>query len=45
MYIDIDSWIEDVINNDGRGSLLAGYDGEENEVEKNGTTYYIYRNN
>ncbi len=27
----------------GRGALLSGYDGIENEVEVNGDDYYIYR--
>ena len=29
----------------GRGHTIASYDGEENEEEVNGTTYYIYRIN
>jgi hypothetical protein len=44
-YIDEDALIDDVINIDGRGNGLASYDGVENEIEYNGTTYYIYRIN
>lgn len=42
-YIDKDKWIED--NSGERGQNLNGYDGGEEEVEFEGTTYYIYRNN
>jgi len=28
---------------DGRGHTLASYDGQEEEIEVEGTTYYIYR--
>lgn len=42
-YIDEDELIEYVIDLDGRGHGLAGYDGAENEITYNGTTYYIYR--
>ena len=44
-FIDQESFIEDVINSDGRGHSIASYDGEEDEVEYEGTTYYIYRMN
>ena len=43
-YFDEESWKQDARYN-GRGHILAGYDGDENEVEVNGTTYYIYRQN
>lgn len=43
-YFDEDSWKSDVATN-GRGSLLAHYDGTEEEIEYNGTWYYIYRQN
>lgn len=41
-YFDDDRYIEDCLN-DGRGSILAGYDGNEYEETINGTIYYIYR--
>lgn len=44
-FVDQESFIEDVINSDGRGHSIASYDGEEDEVEYEGTTYYIYRMN
>lgn len=44
-YVNEDELIESVINEDGRGNSLAGYDGYENEIEYNGTTYFIYRIN
>lgn len=31
--------------NTGRGQFLSSYDGEENEVNYKGTTFYIYRTN
>lgn len=34
---------KDVIEEYGSGHELAGYDGETNEVEYNGKTYYIFR--
>ena len=40
---DIDEFVEDAINADGRGHFISRYDGRENEVEYKGTTYYIYR--
>jgi len=30
---------------DGRAHFLSSYDGEENEVNVNGNTYYVYRSN
>lgn len=43
--IDIDALCEYIVDNDGVGNSLAGYDGNEWEVEYDGTTYYVYRNN
>ena len=43
-YFDNEGWKKDA-KDDGRGHALATYDGEENEEEVNGTTYYIYRTN
>lgn len=36
---------EEIVEIDGRGVALAGYDHVENESTYNGTTYYIYRLN
>ena len=44
-FIDQESFIEDVIRSDGRGHTISSYDGSEDEVEYEGTTYYIYRMN
>ena len=44
-YINEDELIDGVIASDGRGMGLSGYDGEENEITYDGTTYYIYRTN
>lgn len=41
MITDIDEFIEDAVDADGRGHFLSGYDGEENEEGG----YYIYRIN
>ncbi len=43
--LDIDTIIEQIKLNDGRGGALASYDGVENETEYNGEWYYIYRTN
>ena len=45
MIKDFDHFVDDALRSDGRGHFLAGYDGEENEITFNGTTYYIYRRN
>lgn len=42
IYFDENKYIEDLLVN-GRGELLASYDGAEREQEVNGTTYYIYK--
>ena len=44
-YINRDEFIEGVLDMDGRGHGLAGYDGEESEVQFDGEWYYIYRIN
>jgi hypothetical protein len=41
----IDSLVEAAIAADGRGHFLSSYDGEENEIEYEGESYYIYRVN
>lgn len=45
MIKDIDKFVDDAICEDGRGHFISYYDGKEDEVEVNGTTYYIYRMN
>jgi hypothetical protein len=40
-----DDWVNEVRDGDGRGSIINGYDGSEEEETINGTTYYIYRTN
>lgn len=42
---DLDEFVEDAIQADGRGRFLATYDSEEVEVEINGITFYCYRLN
>ena len=44
-YIDYDGIAEELIDDYGRANELASYDGDENEEEVNGETYYIYRTN
>ena len=41
---DDEAWKRDA-RFDGRGHSLSGYDGNENEAEANGETYFIYRLN
>ena len=41
----LDEMLIDAIDVDGRGHFLAGYDGEENAVDHNGETFYVYRVN
>ena len=42
-YFNIDMYIEDTIDSNSRGELLASYDGAEREQKVNGTTYYLYK--
>jgi len=44
-FIDIDGVIEDVIQQDGYGHILNGYDGSDNEYKVNGTWYHVMRYN
>jgi len=44
-YIDIDGITKDVIQSDGYGHLLNGYDGRQDEYQINGTWYSVMRNN
>ena len=41
----MDSFIEDAISADGRAHFMNSYDGEEDEQDVDGTTYFIYRMN
>lgn len=43
IFIDEKKLIQDLVSEDGRGSLLAGYDGEENSQDYDNETYYIYK--
>jgi len=43
-YFDEEKWKNDA-RMDGRGHIIASYDGCEDEEDVNGTTYYIYRIN
>jgi hypothetical protein len=38
-----DEFVADAISSDGRGHFLAGYDGEEAEIEVDGFDWFIYR--
>jgi len=42
---DFDHFVDDAVLCDGRAHFLSSYDGEENEVNVNGNTYYVYRSN
>lgn len=43
---DVDEFIEDAVEADGRGHFISGYDGEEHEeTDDDGITHYIYRVN
>ena len=41
----MDSFIQDAIETDGRGHFMASYDNNENEVAYNRNIYYVYRRN
>ena len=41
----LDEMLIDAIDVDGRGHFLAGYDGEENAINHNNETFYVYRVN
>lgn len=42
---DIDEFCDDAISSDWRWHFLSWYDWNENEIDINSTTYYLYRNN
>ena len=44
-FVDVSGVAEDVIQADGRGNGLSGYDGDEHEVHFNDEWWYIYRIN
>ena len=44
-YFDYDKFAEDAITIDGRGHIIASYDGYEHEIMFNSTWYFIYRIN
>jgi len=44
-FVDIDGVIEDIINSDGYGNVLNGYDGTDNEYKVNDTWYHVMRYN
>lgn len=44
-YIDKDKFIEEIIETDGFGHILASYDGVENNHRVDGVDYYIFRTN
>lgn len=44
-FTTIEDFAQNAISADGRGHFISSYDGEENEIEYNGTDYYIYRVN
>ena len=41
MIYDVDDFVDDAIDADGRGHFLSGYDGEEHEIGE----YFLYRIN
>jgi hypothetical protein len=45
VFLDEDKMVSDMVSDDGRGNYLSSYDGDENEQEYDGITYYIYRTN
>ena len=44
-FVDVDGVANDVVEADGRGNGLSGYDGDENEVHFDDEWWYIYRIN
>lgn len=45
VFVDEKQVAEDMVSQDGRGHFLSHYDGDENDQEYDGITYYIYRTN
>jgi hypothetical protein len=44
-FVDIDAVCEDVIDSDGYGDILNGYDGKDDEYKVNGEWYHVMRYN
>jgi hypothetical protein len=44
-FVNVDGVADDVVEADGRGHGLSGYDGDENEVYFDDEWWYIYRIN
>ena len=44
-FIHLDGVVEDIIQMDGYGNVLNGYDGTDNEYKINGTWYHVMRYN
>ena len=44
-FIHLDGVVEDIIQMDGYGNVLNGYDGSDNEYKVNGTWYHVMRYN
>lgn len=44
VFVDEDELADDMVSQDGRGHFLAHYDGDEDEQDYDGVTYYIYKN-
>jgi len=44
-FVDIDGVCEDIINNDGYGNILNGYDGNDDEYKVNDKWYHVMRHN
>jgi hypothetical protein len=45
LIVDLDEFVSDAIDADGRGHFLNSHDGEEIEIEVNNKTYFLYRMN
>jgi hypothetical protein len=44
-FVDIDGVITDIINDDGYGSIINNYDGNDDEYQVNGKWYHVMRQN
>jgi hypothetical protein len=41
----LDEFVDEAVGADGRGAFMSGYDGNEQEIKVDGTTYFVYRIN